>query len=168
MVAIVAAPQIPWAKPVSQEPNAAPWLSQIAKIADKRRPDQGDLETLPPHLIEEFLWLQDQENFPDEPGPTVEQTQWLARSLARAYENNLTDQACPVEIFWDPNGSFVLYWRIGNRFIDLEFNADNCDGILLVYNIDQADEAWKHPINMGCPNCWLNLVEITVAAVTHE
>lgn len=168
MVTIVAAPQSPWAKPVSQDPNSAPWLSQIAKIADKRRPDQGDPETLPPHLITEFLSLQDQENFPDEPGPTVEQTQWLARSLAHAYEENHTDQAWPVEISWDTAGAFVLYWRIGDRFIDLELNATNYDGILLVYNIEQADEAWKHPINMGCLNCWLNLAEMTISAAADE
>ncbi len=168
MVTIAATTQSPWAKPVSQEPGTAPWLSQIAKIADKRRPDQGDPETLPPHLIQEFQSLQDPANFPDKPGPTADQTQWLACSLAEAYEHNQTDQAWPVEISWDLDGSFVLYWRIGNRFIDLELNADNYDGILLVYNIDQAEEAWKHPINMGCLSCWHNLAEMTISAAADE
>ena len=54
MVTMVADPKSSWTKPVSQEPNEAPWLKQIAHIAAKKRPDIGDPETLPPHLNDEF------------------------------------------------------------------------------------------------------------------
>ena len=168
MSAITADAESPWAKPVSREPNNATWLQQIASIADRQNPDQGDPEILPPHIIQDFRRLRAPETFPDDPQPAERHIQWLERSLAFAFADSRNDRALPHQISWSPDGNFLLFWRIGNRFFDLELNADNHDGILLAYNINQAEEAWERPVHLNCAGCWHNLAEMTLIAEQNE
>ena len=167
MTTSFAEPQSPWAKPVSREPNAAPWLNQVARIAARKAPDVGDPEILPPHLNAAFRRLRNPKSA-DQPRPTELQVGWLERSLAAAFADTAQGGSLPREVSWDPDGYFLLYWRFGDRYFDLTLNAESHDGELLVYNIDQAEEAWEHPINLGCQSCWSNLAEMADIGAAHE